>query len=304
MSHTPTRVDKLLIKPTAGARPAPPCHPDESLGKARPTRPVTRRVTSSSTTPGWQQPQTDQPAESHSHPVRVTTEGCACSSYLHARQSLRASGCSRGRQVERPQGVVSYRCGRSRPLSRGVWRKRQERERRAGQEARREARLLSLICRRIDGVAGHRQVYVPWPQDLDHHIPRRPRPEQLHLLELRFRRCYRCADDRGHSTPPWRQLRRRKSISRARSEHADRACGQGRARPSELIATFGAELAAVACATEVSSERPGRLDDGPEEHLRRNAYQTLASPQFRFHPNMKAPQKGLRVARSSPIALK
>ena len=34
-SH-PHRVDKLLIKPTAGARPAPPCHPDESLGKAHP----------------------------------------------------------------------------------------------------------------------------------------------------------------------------------------------------------------------------------------------------------------------------
>ena len=31
MSHAPDGADKLLIKPTAGARPAPPCHPDRSL---------------------------------------------------------------------------------------------------------------------------------------------------------------------------------------------------------------------------------------------------------------------------------
>src|SRR5437588_9248569 len=59
MSHAPSRADKLLIKPAAGARPAPPCHPDRSL-RRHATRPVTRRVTSSTETPGWRRPQTDR----------------------------------------------------------------------------------------------------------------------------------------------------------------------------------------------------------------------------------------------------
>jgi hypothetical protein len=65
MSHA-QKADKLLIKPAAGARPAPPCRPDGSFPRhAR--RPVTRRVTSGTETPGWRRPQTDRPAESHSH---------------------------------------------------------------------------------------------------------------------------------------------------------------------------------------------------------------------------------------------
>ncbi len=64
MSHA-TSADKLLIKPAAGARPAPPCRPDGSFGRHA-TRPVTRRVTSSTETPGWRRPQTDRPTESHS----------------------------------------------------------------------------------------------------------------------------------------------------------------------------------------------------------------------------------------------
>ena len=66
MSHA-EKADKLLIKPAAGTRPAPPCRSDGSfLRHAR--RPVTRRVTSSTETPGWRRPQTDRPGESHSHP--------------------------------------------------------------------------------------------------------------------------------------------------------------------------------------------------------------------------------------------
>jgi hypothetical protein len=64
MSHA-EKADRLLIKPAAGARPAPPCRTDGSFARhAR--RPVTRRVTSSTETPGWRRPQTDRPAESHS----------------------------------------------------------------------------------------------------------------------------------------------------------------------------------------------------------------------------------------------
>jgi len=56
----PHKADKLLIEPAAGARPAPPCHLDGSFARHA-KRPVTRRVTSSTETPGWQPPQTDRP---------------------------------------------------------------------------------------------------------------------------------------------------------------------------------------------------------------------------------------------------
>src|SRR6266542_6409214 len=44
MSHANT-ADKLLIKPAAGARPAPPHTRGQIIPKARTKRPVTRRVT-------------------------------------------------------------------------------------------------------------------------------------------------------------------------------------------------------------------------------------------------------------------
>src|SRR5438132_14251476 len=44
MSHA-TKADKLLIKPAAGARPAPPHTRGQIIRKARTKRPVTRRVT-------------------------------------------------------------------------------------------------------------------------------------------------------------------------------------------------------------------------------------------------------------------
>ena len=44
MSHA-TKADKLLIKPTAGARPASPCTLGQFIAKAR-ERPDARRVTS------------------------------------------------------------------------------------------------------------------------------------------------------------------------------------------------------------------------------------------------------------------
>ena len=44
MSHA-HKADKLLIKPAAGARPAPPHTRGRFIPKARTRRPVTRRVT-------------------------------------------------------------------------------------------------------------------------------------------------------------------------------------------------------------------------------------------------------------------
>jgi hypothetical protein len=68
MSHAST-ADKLLIKPAAGARPAPPHTRGQIIPKTRTRRPVTRRVTHGTATPGWQRPQTDRPAESYRHPT-------------------------------------------------------------------------------------------------------------------------------------------------------------------------------------------------------------------------------------------
>src|SRR5882757_9470243 len=66
MSHA-SKADKLLIKPAAGARPAPPRTRGQIIPKARTRRPVTRRVTHDTATPGWRRPQTDRPAESYRH---------------------------------------------------------------------------------------------------------------------------------------------------------------------------------------------------------------------------------------------
>src|SRR5260370_595393 len=90
MSHA-HKADKLLIKPTAGARPAPPCHPDGSFPRHA-TRPVTRRVTSSTETPGWQPPQTDQPNKSHSPPRRQIRPRLD-----HSRRQTNGSGVMFGR---------------------------------------------------------------------------------------------------------------------------------------------------------------------------------------------------------------
>src|SRR5436190_22573313 len=49
MSHA-DKADKLLIKPAAGARPAPPRTRRQFIPKARTRRPVTRRVTRGTTT--------------------------------------------------------------------------------------------------------------------------------------------------------------------------------------------------------------------------------------------------------------
>jgi hypothetical protein len=49
MSHA-DKADKLLIKPAAGARPAPPHTRGQIIRKARTKRPVTRRVTRSTAT--------------------------------------------------------------------------------------------------------------------------------------------------------------------------------------------------------------------------------------------------------------
>ena len=66
MSHA-HKADKLLIKPAAGARPAPPCHPDGSFPRhahaaSHPTSHKQHGDTRLATAP-------DRPTrESHSHP--------------------------------------------------------------------------------------------------------------------------------------------------------------------------------------------------------------------------------------------
>src|SRR5437764_780370 len=68
MSHA-SKADKLLIKPAAGARPAPPRHADSSFprhahgGQSPDESHAARRQ------PGWQLPQTDQLGESYRPPM-------------------------------------------------------------------------------------------------------------------------------------------------------------------------------------------------------------------------------------------
>jgi hypothetical protein len=59
MSHA-EKADKLLIKPAAGARPAPPRTRGQFIPKARTRRPVTRRVTRGTATTRLTTP-TDRP---------------------------------------------------------------------------------------------------------------------------------------------------------------------------------------------------------------------------------------------------
>src|SRR3954451_18370607 len=64
MSHA-GKADKLLIKPTAGARPASPCTPGRFIRKPR-TRGLTPEESrTTQTTPDWQRPLTDRPSDSH-----------------------------------------------------------------------------------------------------------------------------------------------------------------------------------------------------------------------------------------------
>ena len=49
MSHA-RRADKLLIKPAADARPAPPCTRGQIIPKAHTKWPITRRITRGTTT--------------------------------------------------------------------------------------------------------------------------------------------------------------------------------------------------------------------------------------------------------------
>ena len=60
--------DKLLIKPTAGARLAPPAaRTNHSQGTPH-GRQSPNESQAAARQPGWQRTQTDQPIESHSHP--------------------------------------------------------------------------------------------------------------------------------------------------------------------------------------------------------------------------------------------
>src|SRR5215207_6188631 len=70
MSHA-TKADKLLIKPAAGARPAPPHTRGQIIAKARTPRPVTRRVTHGTATTRLATNPDRQPAESY-RPLSAT----------------------------------------------------------------------------------------------------------------------------------------------------------------------------------------------------------------------------------------
>src|SRR4051812_7538459 len=64
MSHA-TKADKLLIKPTAGARPASPRTPGRFIAKARTNGLTPDESQAARTTPPWQRPLTDRLPDSH-----------------------------------------------------------------------------------------------------------------------------------------------------------------------------------------------------------------------------------------------
>ena len=73
MSHA-HKADKLLIKPAAGARPAPPCKPDSSLPRhANTANTLTRHNPHDDTNPGHRPRQTDPPSLTDA----LTTDGGA-----------------------------------------------------------------------------------------------------------------------------------------------------------------------------------------------------------------------------------
>jgi hypothetical protein len=77
MSHA-GKADRLLIKPAAGARPAPPRTRGQFVPKARTKRPVTRRVTRSTATTRLAMAP-DRPTQRVSQsPERETDAGGVC----------------------------------------------------------------------------------------------------------------------------------------------------------------------------------------------------------------------------------
>jgi hypothetical protein len=68
MSHA-EKADKLLIKPAAGARPAPPRTRGQIIAKAHKRGQSLDESHAARRQPGWQRPQTDHSAESYRHPT-------------------------------------------------------------------------------------------------------------------------------------------------------------------------------------------------------------------------------------------
>src|SRR4051812_38211591 len=74
MSHA-TRADKLLIKPTAGARPASPRTPGRFIRKARTSGLTPDESQAARTTPPWQRPLTDRLIDSHRRLTKERANG-------------------------------------------------------------------------------------------------------------------------------------------------------------------------------------------------------------------------------------
>ena len=139
MSHA-HKADKLLIKPAAGARPAPPCHPDKSAPKHA-KRPVPRRVTSSTATQRVSQ-----------SPVIGRSSVCGTLfGWIRAMSSAPTGTTPFGDSPTAPPALVHPRRDSNSPANRGF--------RRPGtapgqQRIARVARFLSSSLLEIDGTLG------------------------------------------------------------------------------------------------------------------------------------------------------
>jgi hypothetical protein len=94
MSHAP-RADKLLIKPAAGARPAPPRTRGQTIPNAHTKRPVTRRVTRSTATtrPATAPDRPTPPVLPSPEPLRI---GARLGGARRSSRSVRAARLHRG----------------------------------------------------------------------------------------------------------------------------------------------------------------------------------------------------------------
>src|SRR5437868_14637465 len=90
MSHA-RRADKLLIKPAAGARPAPPHTRGQIIPKAHTKRPVTRRVTRGTTTTRLANAPDRHPRRVSQSPEQLSVDGGQDASDIPACEAERAT---------------------------------------------------------------------------------------------------------------------------------------------------------------------------------------------------------------------
>ena len=167
MSHA-NKADKLLIKPTAGARPASPCTLGRFIPKARKRGLTPDESQAARTTPPWQRPPTDRPHHSHRRPSErtrtflVTVVSAHGTAWTSTARSARGRAWRRvfGRRVPAVSaGGVSpciWLAGYARGRRQSLTRRRRDRTGRVRRPSRRALwQLQEALKQRNPGLGGH-----------------------------------------------------------------------------------------------------------------------------------------------------